>query len=151
MNLNKVLLIGNLTRDPELRYVNEGSAVCDMRLAVNRRFRRNDGEMSEETCFIDVVVWGKQAENCSQYLKKGRAVLVEGRLKFDSWQTQDGQKRSKHSVVGERVQFMPRSGGGGAPAEDEVQSYGSNYNADPKAAAGPAEGDAAPYDDSVPF
>ena len=149
MNFNKVLLAGNLTRDPELKYLNSGTAVCDLRLAINRRFKRGDGEWGEETCFLDVVVWGRQGENCNQYLKKGRGVFVEGRLKLDTWETQDGQKRSKHRVVGERVQFLPRGGGaGGEPRGAEVTDYGENHNTE-ETAAGP--GPEVSYDENVPF
>lgn len=150
MNYNKVLLIGNLTRDPELRYLNSGTAVCDMGLAVNRRFKRQDGESGEETCFVDLVVWGRQGENCNQYLKKGSGVFVEGRLSFETWETQDGQKRSKHKVVAERVQFMPRSGGG-APS-GEVSDFGGNYNDAQRSPGGGSGGGGAPeYDSEVPF
>ncbi len=127
MELNKIYLIGNLTRDPELRYTGSGTAVCDLRLAASRKYRKggDTGEMVEETCFVDVVVWGRSGENCNQYLSKGNPVLVEGRLKLDEWQAQDGQKRSKHSVVADRVHFFPRSGGG-APS-GESQSYGRSH------------------------
>ncbi len=145
MNYNKILLIGNLTRDPELRYLNSGTAVCDMGLAVNRRYKRQDGESAEETCFVDIVVWGRQGENCNQYLKKGSGVFVDGRLSYETWETPEGQKRSKHKVVAERVQFMPRSGG--APS-GEVSDFGGNYQSD----APPPSGGAAPeYDSEVPF
>ncbi len=133
LNYNKVLLAGNLTRDPELRYVgSSGNAVCELRLAVNRKFKRQDGEYGEETCFVDIKVWGSQGENCNEYLKKGSGVFVEGRLTLETWDGQDGQKRSKHRVVAERVQFMPRGGGGGprrqeGPPGDEVTDFGGSY------------------------
>jgi len=107
-SLNKVLLIGNLTRDPELRYTQEGTAVADFGLAITRRFTGRDGQQKEDTCFVDVTVWGKQAETSCEYLSKGRSVFVEGRLRLDTWEAQ-GQKRSKLSVVAQRVQFL---GGG---------------------------------------
>ncbi|MGE3165269.1 MAG: single-stranded DNA-binding protein [Planctomycetota bacterium] len=132
MDLNKVLLIGNLTRDPVLRYLNNGSPVCEFGLAVNRRFKRNDGEMAEEACFVEIVVWSRQGENCNQYLKKGSGAFIEGRLQFDQWQGQDGQKRSRLRVVAERVQFMPKGGvgrtGGGAGA-GEVTDFGDSSGA----------------------
>jgi single-strand DNA-binding protein len=112
-NLNKVFLMGNLTRDPELRYTPSGMAVCKLGLATSRRFRgRNSDEWREEVCFVDITVWDKSGENCSQYLAKGSPVLVEGRLNFRTWES-EGQKRSKLDVVAERVQFLPRSTGSG--------------------------------------
>lgn len=107
-NLNKVLLMGNLTRDPELRYLANGTAVANLRLAINRRYRTQNGELKEQVCFVTVVVWGKQAESCSQYLNKGRSVFVEGRLQSRSWETEDGQKRSVIEVRADRVQFLDK-------------------------------------------
>ena len=105
-NLNRVLLIGNLTKDPELRYTPQGIAVVNLRLAVNRRFRNKNQEFKEETCFITVVVWDKQAENCNQYLHKGSPVFIEGRLQSRSWEDSSGQKRNVIEVRAERVQFL---------------------------------------------
>jgi single-strand DNA-binding protein len=113
-NLNKVLLIGNLTRPPELRYTPSGTAVADLRLAVNRNYSTQTGERREETCFLTVVVWGKQAESCGEYLDKGSQVFVEGRLQTRDWEGKDGQKRTATEVVAERVQFMSRTKGAGA-------------------------------------
>lgn len=107
-NLNKVLLIGNLTKDPELRYTPAGTPVATLRLAVNRRFKNKNQEMKEETCFISVVVWSKQAETCNQYLHKGSPLFVEGRLQSRSWEDASGQKRSVIEVLAERVQFLGR-------------------------------------------
>jgi single-strand DNA-binding protein len=104
-NYNKVILMGNLTRDPELRYTPNGTAVATLSLAVNRRYKSND-ETREETDFFDIVVFGKQAENCSEYLKKGRPILVDGRLQQRRWETDEGQKRSKVEVVAFSVQFL---------------------------------------------
>ena len=118
-NLNKVLLIGNLTRPPELRYTPSGTAVADLRMAVNRNYTTQSGEKREEACFLTVVVWGKQAESCGEYLDKGSQVFVEGRLQTRDWEGKDGQKRTATEVVAERVQFMSRAKGaaaGGAPA-----------------------------------
>lgn len=129
MSLNKVLLIGHLTRDPELRYTPSGTAVADLGLAVNRRYTNGSGEPKEEVAFLTVVVWQKQAEATAQYLKKGSPVLIEGRLASRSWETKAGEKRSTVEVVAERVQFLGRKPEGaaapetGAPApggEDEV-------------------------------
>ena len=108
-NFNKVFLMGNLTRDPELRYTASGSPVASLGLAVNRKYRHGE-EWKEETCFVDITVWGKLGETCSEYLSKGRPVFVEGRLNFRSWQTEDGQKRSKLEVVASNVQFLGRAG-----------------------------------------
>ena len=111
--LNKVLLIGNLTKDPELRYTPNGTAVTNLRIAVNRKFKDRTGELKEDTCFITVTAWDKQAEICNQYLQKGRAVFVEGILQSRSWETNDGQKRSTIDVRSERIQFL----NGGPKAE----------------------------------
>jgi len=113
-NFNRVIIIGNLTRDPEHKQLTSGQAVCRLGLATNRQFKnRQTGAMVQEVCFIDVDVWGAQAESCKQYLQKGRAVLIEGRLKFDTWEDPQGQTRSKHSIVADRVVFL----GSGAQAE----------------------------------
>lgn len=105
-SLNRVFLIGNLTRDPELRYVPSGTAVVNFDLAVNRVFVTQSGEKKEEVCYIRVVVWGRRAEVCGEYLSKGSPVFVEGRLRSRTWQTQDGQKRSTIEVVATSVQFL---------------------------------------------
>ena len=114
-SLNKVFLIGNLTRPPELRYTPSGTAVADLRLAVNRNYTTQGGEKREEVSFLTVVVWGKQAETCGEYLDKGSPILVEGRLQTRDWETKEGQKRSVVEVVAERVQFMGRGKAPGAP------------------------------------
>jgi single-strand DNA-binding protein len=117
-SLNKVMLIGNLTKDPELRYTPNGTAVTNLRLAVNRKFKDRTGELKEDTCFVTVTAWDKQAEICNQYLQKGRAVFVEGILQSRSWETSDGQKRSTIDVRAERIQFLgggPKSEGGALP------------------------------------
>ncbi len=114
-SLNKVLIIGNLTKDPELRYTPNGTAVTNLRVAVNRKFKDRTGELKEDTCFITVTAWDKQAEICNQYLQKGRAVFVEGILQSRSWETNDGQKRSTIDVRAERIQFLsanPKAEGG---------------------------------------
>ena len=103
---NKVLLMGNLTKDPELRYTPQGTAVVNLRMAVNRRYKNKNQELKEEVCFITAVVWNKQAETCNQYLHKGSAVFVEGRLQSRSWDDPSGNKRSVIEVKAERVQFM---------------------------------------------
>ena len=108
-NVNKVFLIGNLTRDPELRFTSNGSAVAGFGLAINRRYKQGD-EWKEEVCFVDITVWGKQAENCAEYLSKGRPVFIEGYLKLNSWETDSGEKRNKLEVVALTVQFLGRAG-----------------------------------------
>lgn len=115
-SFNKVILMGNLTRDPEMRYTPNGTAVTTLGLAVSRRYRQGD-EQREEVCFVDVVVFGRTAETCSQYLTKGSGVIVDGRLTYRRWESEDGMKRSKHEVVAQDVRFMPRrdaAGGAGA-------------------------------------
>jgi single-strand DNA-binding protein len=107
-SLNKVFLMGNLTRDPELRYAPNGTAVARFGLAVNTQRAGQGDDRKEEVCFVDIVAFGRQAETASEYLSKGRPVLVEGRLQWQSWEGKDGQKRSKHEVIADRVQFMSR-------------------------------------------
>lgn len=114
-DLNKVFLMGRLTQDPELRYTPSGSAVADLRLATSRSWTGKDGERKEDTLYIDVTVWNRQAENCCQYLKKGRAVHVEGYLKMESWESPTGEKRSKVKVEADRVQFLDRRDDAGGP------------------------------------
>ena len=126
MNLNKVFIIGNLTRDPELKTLPSGSSVANFGIATNRVWRNQQGEKQEEVQFHNIVVFGKQADTVSQYLKKGSSVLVEGRLQTRSWDAQDGTKKSKTEIVAERVQFWPRrSGGGFAGQEKEGAGKGS--------------------------
>lgn len=132
-NLNRVILMGNLTRDPQVRYTATGTPVATLGLAVNNRIKQGD-EWKDDPCFIDVVVFGKQAESCGEYLSKGRPVLIEGRLQYRTWESQEGQKRSKHEVLADRVQFMPRAS---RPGEGGVSGD-------------VAEGDAMEEDD-VPF
>jgi single-strand DNA-binding protein len=108
---NRVIMIGNLTRDPEYKQLASGQAVCRLGLASNRQYRnRQNGEMVQEVCFIDIDVWGAQAESCRQFLEKGRPVLVEGRLKLDQWEDQAKQNRSKHSIVADRIVFLAVAG-----------------------------------------
>ena len=119
---NKVLLMGNLTRDPQLSYTPSQTAVVDFGLAVNRRWTGKSGEPKEETCFVDCRAFGRQAENINKYLTKGRGVFVEGRLTFDSWTAQDGTKRSKHRVTVENFQFLPGTGGAPPGTGEEADS-----------------------------
>ena len=146
-NLNKVLLMGNLTRDPEVRYTPKGTAVTELGIAVNRIYSGENGEKREEVTFVDVTVWGRTAENVGEYLKKGRPVFIEGRLQLDSWEDkQSGQKRNKLKVVADNVQFLgSRGGGGGGPEEgDETprsRASGGARTAPPPKGSGPAEPD----------
>ena len=122
-SLNRVFLIGNLTKDPELRYTSSGVPVANLRLAVNRKYKDKSGELKEDTCFVTVTAWDKQAEICNQYLQKGRAVFVEGRLQSRSWETPDGQKRSTIDVRVERIQFLgPGKAAGASPAPSPEES-----------------------------
>jgi single-strand DNA-binding protein len=140
---NKVLLLGNLTRDPQLSYTPNQTAVVDFGLAVNRRWTGRDGEQREETCFVDCRAFGRQAENINKYMTKGRALLVEGRLTFDSWTAQDGTKRSKHRVTVENSQFLPGTAGSGAgQAQPRYDEAGSGATDPGSAPAGP---------DDIPF
>ena len=119
LELNKVLLIGNLTRDPEVRYLPSGTAVAEFDIGVNRRFKNREGELQKETLFMRISSFGRTAEFCGEYLKKGRRVYVEGRLRSDSWEAKDGTKRTRISVVAERIQFAdPKPA---AAAEEEGQ------------------------------
>jgi len=125
IDVNKVLLAGRLTRDPELRYTSSGTAVTTLPVAVSRRYTSKTGEKREETCYINVVAWQKTAEFCAEYLSKGRAVFVEGRLQSRSWETESGQKRSVIEVVAQRVQFLEwleKEGAAETPAEEEEQA-----------------------------
>ena len=151
-NFNKVILMGNLTRDPEIRYTPKGTAVAEIGLAINRFFAGENGEKREETTFVDVTLWGRTAEIAGEYLKKGRPVFIEGRLQLDTWEDkQSGQKRSKLRVVAEGMQLIGARGGsaGGGPEEGEEGSRsraGARSSAPPKNAPPPE-----PDDDEIPF
>ena len=108
-DLNRVFLAGRLTRDPELRYTSGGQAVCDLSLATGRTFITKSGDKKEEVVFVDVIVWGRQAETAGEYLSKGSPLLVEGRLQFDAWETKEGEKRNKLKVLATRIQFLGRA------------------------------------------
>ena len=150
-SFNKVILAGNLTRDPELRYTPKGTAVAKFGLAVNRRWTDEAGQTKEEVTFVDIDAFGRQAEVIGQYLKKGRPVLVEGRLKLDQWEDKNThQKQSKLKVVLESFSFLDSKGGGEAPTGAEAPRKTSAAPATPEAPA--AEPDAAPpEEDDVPF
>ncbi|HEX7654175.1 MAG TPA: single-stranded DNA-binding protein [Verrucomicrobiae bacterium] len=154
-SFNKVILVGNLTRDPELRYTPKGTAIAKIGLAVNRVYSTDTGEKKEEVTFVDVDVFGRTAENVGQYMRKGRPILVEGRLRLDTWDDkQTGQKRSRLGVVAETVQFLGSGQGGGgaeggaapAPAQRPQRAAAP---AAPAPAADPLDGP--PDSDDVPF
>ena len=125
-SLNKVFLLGNLTRDPDLRGLPSGQSVCELGIAVSRRFIGSNGQEVEDTCFVDVVVWGKAANNCKQYLAKGSQVMVEGRLQLDRWEDRNGGgQRTKLRVVAEQVQFMNRRPQGDTGSYGPDSGYGA--------------------------
>ena len=152
-SFNKVILVGNLTRDPELRYTPKGTAVAKIGIAVNRVYTNDAGEKKEEVTFVDVDVWGRTAENVGQYMRKGRPILIEGRLKLDQWDDkQTGQKKSRLGVVADTVQFLgsaPGAGEGGVPSAPAATRAQRPAPAAP--AAEPVEGDGPPESDDVPF
>jgi single-strand DNA-binding protein len=156
-SFNKVVLVGNLTRDPELRYTPKGTAIAKIGLAVNRVWTNEAGEKKEEVTFVDVDVFGRTAENVGQYMRKGRPILIEGRLKLDQWDDkQTGQKKSKLGVVAETVQFLGSAqggegggGGGSAPAAPRAPRPAAAAPSAPPAE--PVEGDGPPESDDVPF
>ncbi len=154
-SFNKVILVGNLTRDPEVRYTPKGSAVCDLGLAVNRQYSLEGGEKREEVTFIDVVLWARLAEIAGEYLKKGRPVLIEGRLQLDTWDDkQSGQKRSKLRVIGETMQLLgSRQGGGDDEGGGGYSGGGGGYSkpAAKSSAPPPRPARAEPDDDEIPF
>jgi single-strand DNA-binding protein len=150
-NYNKVILVGNLTRDPEVRYTPNGAAVMHCGIAVNRSWRSQDGEDRQDTCFIDLTAWGRRGEIISEYKSKGDPILIEGRLRMESWQGQDGQKRTKHVVVVENFQFLDR--GGRAERPPRQPPGGQPQQAPPPPEEEPQSG--APDDafggDDIPF
>ena len=173
-NLNKVMLIGNLTRDPEVKFTPKGTAIAEIGLAINRTWKNESGEKQEETTFVDVTLWGRQAEIAKEYLTKGRPVYIEGRLQLDSWDDkQTGQKRSKLKVTGEQMQLLgARDGGsGGGDGGGSYSRGGSNASsssadeydqrpAKPQPRPAPAQGGGKPRpaapppqddDDDIPF
>lgn len=149
---NKAILIGNLTRDPEVRYTPKGTAICDIGLAINRKYKTDGGEQREEVTFVDVTLWGRTAEVVGEYCKKGRPLMVEGRLETESWDDKTtGQKRSKLKVVGENIQLLGARGEG-----DDKQGRGGQHSAPP--ARRPAAPPQKPHDpdldqpeDDIPF
>ena len=155
-SLNKVFLMGNLTRDPEVKYTPKGTAVGDLAIAINDSYKAQDGTIKETVTYVDIEVWGRTAENCKQYLSKGRPIFVEGQLKLDQWE-QEGQKRSKLKVRADRVQFLGGGGpgGGGSRSGGDERSSGSSDSgrsaSRPPAAAVSEDRPPAPDDDDIPF
>lgn len=145
-NLNKVMLIGNLTRDPEIKYTPKGTAIADIGLAVNRNYTTESGEKREETTFVDVTLWGRVAEIVGEYCKKGRPLFVEGRLQLDTWDDkQTGQKRSKLKVVGDNIQLLGgREGGAGGAGGESGGGGGGEYSEGRPPQSRPASRPAAP-------
>jgi single-strand DNA-binding protein len=159
-SFNKVMIIGNLTRDPEIKYTPKGTAIADIGLAVNRNYTTEGGEKREEVTFIDVTLWGRVAEIVGEYCKKGRPLFVEGRLQLDTWDDKaTGQKRSKLKVVGENIQLLgSREGGGGAGgehgegrSESRPQQSRSAPNRPPAPQRPPADPDLDAKEDDIPF
>src|SRR5437868_15073475 len=150
-SFNKVILLGNLTRDPVVRYTPIGSAVCDLGIAINRQYTLDSGEKREEVTYVDVVLWSRLAEIAGEYLKKGRPIFIEGRLQLDTWDDkQSGQKRSKLRVIGETMQLLggrPPGTGGGAEAGEEARAPRPAGKATPP----PKAADATPDEDEIPF
>ncbi|MHC4563041.1 MAG: single-stranded DNA-binding protein [Planctomycetota bacterium] len=154
-NYNKVILIGNLTRDPQLSYLPSQTAVVEIGLAVNRRWRSQDGEQREETCFVDCKAFGKQAETLNQYMRKGRPIMVEGRLQLSQWEDKDGARRSKLRVVIENFQFLGGGQGGGQGGDQgggqARAPAGESYGGDQSPPAPPSDDFAPPGGDDIPF
>lgn len=143
---NRVIIMGNLTRDPEVRQLQSGATVCRLNIASNRQYKdRQTGTVAQEVCFVDIDVWGPQAESCKQYLQKGRAILVEGRLKLDSWKDSEGQNRSKHSIVANTIQFLFGADQAQQATEAEEETSSARPAARSKKLDQPA------FDEELPF
>ncbi|MBX9742019.1 MAG: single-stranded DNA-binding protein [Chthoniobacterales bacterium] len=160
-NLNKVQLIGNITRDPEVKYTPKGTAVTDLGLAINRFYSTDNGEKREEVTFVDVTLWGRQAEIAGEYCKKGRSIYIEGRLQLDSWEDKvSGQKRNKLRVIGENIQLLgsrPGASSGetaGSEGGEEERSYTRSSRSGSSSASRPVQPSSSKMndeDDDVPF
>lgn len=149
-NFNKVYLIGNLTRDPELRVTPKGTAICQFGLAVNRQYKDESGATRDETTFVDIEAWGRQGETISKYCTKGRPLFVEGRLKFDQWEDKaSGQKRSRLKVVLEGFQFLGGRGEGGGPGNEPAEQTPERHSPPPRVTNKPAPTE--DIDEDVPF
>lgn len=154
-SLNKVLLIGNLTRDPELRYTPKGTAVADIGMAMSRTYKTQDGQDREEVCFVTVEVWGRQAETAGQYLSKGSPVFIEGELKFESWTNKEGKKQSTLKVRAERVQFLGRPKNAdykdGGQQSSSRTTRPADHDSGPASAGAADDGPPIADDDDIPF
>jgi single-strand DNA-binding protein len=154
-SLNKVLLMGNLTRDPEVKYTPKGTAVGDLAIAINDTYKAQDGTIKETVTYVDIEVWGRAAENCKQYLTKGRPIFVEGQLRLDQWETPQGEKKSRMKVRADRVQFLGGGGGGGERrGGGEGRPAASSDSERPAARPAAAVSDDRPPvtdDDDIPF
>jgi len=150
-SLNKVFLMGNLTRDPEVRHTPKGTAVGDLAMAINLTYRAQDGTEKEEVCYVDVVVWGRQAETCRDYLSKGAPIFVEGRLQLDQWEGPEGEKKSRLRVRADRVQFLSRGGAGGGGGRGARSEGGAGRDRSGESPASPKAPASDPADDDVPF
>ncbi len=144
-SINRVVLVGNLTRDPELRHTPSGTPVCSLRLAVNTRRKDESGQWTDKPNYFDITVWGQQGENCAQYLSKGRPVAIDGRLEWREWEAQDGAKRQAVEVVAESVQFL----GGRQDGESSYVPAGATASAG--GAGGGDDFPTSPTDDDIPF
>jgi single-strand DNA-binding protein len=158
-NINTVVVTGNLTKDPELRTLNSGTSVCELRIAVNSRRRDQSGNWIDKPNYFDVTVWGAQGENCATYLSKGRPVAIEGRLDWREWETQEGQKRQAVQIIANSVQFLGSRDGGGEggngsrfQAQSDVPADTSDFEGSAPAAVGASEGSGiGASDDDIPF
>jgi single-strand DNA-binding protein len=148
-SFNRIILVGNLTRDPQLSYTPQNTAICKFGLATNHRWKDRDGTQREEVCFIDCTVFGKAGETFNQYMAKGRSVLVEGRLKLDQWTSPEGEKRSKHEVVVDNFTFL--GSGRAEPGASPRASTPAGAMAGPASGRGGGYEEASPVDDNIPF
>jgi len=156
-NLNKVFLMGNLTRDPEVKYTPKGTAVGDLAIAINDSYKAQDGTIKETVTYVDIEVWGRQAETCKQYLTKGRPIFVEGQLRLDQWETPQGEKKSRLKVRADRVQFLGspagggnRGGGGGEQRSSAPSETGRTAAARPASTVS-EDRPPQPEEDDIPF
>lgn len=150
VNMNRVFVGGNLTRNPDLRQTPGGMSVCDLSIAVNRFYNSQNGEKKQEVCYLDIVVWGKMAENCNRYLTKGSPILVEGRLQMDSWQSKEGERRSKIKINATSVQFLGKGASEGAAGSEPRANYNNVPASSPDAALDKIDWDD-DMDDDIPF
>ncbi|MCB9852018.1 MAG: single-stranded DNA-binding protein [Phycisphaerales bacterium] len=151
-NFNKVILAGNLTRDPQLSVLPSNTQVCEFGMAINRKWRGQDGEMRDETCFVDLRAFGRTAETINKYMSKGKPILVEGRLRYDQWEGKDGQKKSRLTVVVDNFQFIDSGGGGGrggsssrGDRNERGNDRGNDYDEMPPVTSGADSADDIPF------